>query len=144
MPATQISHVHHFLLVRATILARISIWVFGGYAIVQGAGILSGGGHRWDGPAYVVLKLAPGGHAFWAFLIIAFGVVTLVGSLTRVWWLKAVGLGGVVAWSFCFAFGTFAAMFGSPIAGTTGGPVYLKDALMAAVLILVDEDRRRR
>lgn len=144
MPATQIRHSHRMSLVVATILARMTIWVLGGYAVAQGIGILVGGAGRWHGPTYRVLVQAPGGHAFWAVGIIIFGMVTLSGSLARSWWLKAVGLAGIAGWSICFSFGVLTAILGSPEGGTTGVAVYFKDALVAIILILVDEDRRKR
>jgi hypothetical protein len=139
VPATQVRHTHHILLVAATILSRMSIWIYGLYAVGQGVGIIAGGPGRWSSPAYAVVKQIPGGPNTWGIILILAGVITIIGSVTREWLIKTVGLVTIILWSLCFSFGAFAAWFQSSTAGTTGGPVYLKDALMAIVLLLVDE-----
>lgn len=142
MPGTQLERDHHLILVTSTILSRMTIWVVGAYALVQGIGIIDGGRIRWAGDAYAVARQVPGAPLSWGVALIAFGVLTLVGSFTRHWWTKTVGLGGLAAWSIFFGFGALFAALQTPTVGTTGPPVYFKDAFVLCILILVDERRR--
>lgn len=143
MPGTHLQHEHHMILVASTVLSRMTIWAVGAYAIVQGIGIIQGGAARWVGDAYAVARQVPGAPLTWGVAMILFGVLTLVGSASRRWWLKTIGLGGIVAWSIFFGFSALAAALHNGSVGTTGPPVYFKDAIVVAVLILVDERRRR-
>jgi hypothetical protein len=142
MPGTRLEHDHHLILVASTILARLTIWVVGVYAIVQGAGIIWGGRDRWSSPSYAVALHMPYAPTSWGVALILAGLLTLVGSLARRWRVKAAGLVAIAIWSWFFGRATFAAALQSPLAGTTGPIVYWKDALVVGILIMVDERRR--
>lgn len=142
---------HRITTVQSTILARLSIWVWAGYAIFQGAGICFGGPERWTSAAYAQARQLPGSPYSWGIILTAFGLLAMVGSLMATfrpkreeglglcWWLKAAGLGGICAWSLCFSFSAFSVTIANPLVGTTIGPVYLGVAFASAVLIFVNE-----
>ena len=122
----------------------MTIWSVGGFAIVQGLGMIWGGPHRWLGPAYAVVRQAPGSPYTWGAALVLFGCLTLSGSVLRRWRVKAAGLLGVSLWSGTFSIGAFAATLTDPDAGTTGGPAYLLIAFSSAILIHVDEAGGKR
>lgn len=141
-------------LIRATFLARVSIWLAGGYAIWQGAGIITGGPERFAGPSFAVLRgNMEDPTLVWGSVLIAAGAVVLASSLAqqasnadvRLSGLvtKAIGLIGIAVWSLCFAKGAFDAAAAIPTLANTGGKTYVYIALAVLVLVLVDERRLR-
>jgi hypothetical protein len=113
-----------------------------GYCLWQGAGIIIGGAVRWSGPAYTFLRQAPGAPASWGWAIITGGLLLGTASLITNWWLKLIALVSIVSWSLGFAYGAQYATLTVPIAGTTGGPIYVAFAFLAAILVLPDEARK--
>lgn len=118
----------------ATNLSRVSIWVFAGFALWQGVKVLITEDARFGTAGYAVVREAPGGMDTWGALLVLAGVLTLIGSLALLFWVKAAGLFLIALW--CFAFG--AGVMGAP----TGSPMYFVGGYCAAGLILVDERRR--
>jgi uncharacterized membrane protein YgdD (TMEM256/DUF423 family) len=125
----------------ATPLARMTIWAFGGYALWQGAGIIAGGPERWAGPSFAVLRRIPEATLVWGSLLVACGALILLGSLLRRWWIKAIGLAGLAVWSGTFAAGALQAARDSHMVANTGGKTYCLIALVAILLIFIDERR---
>lgn len=126
----------------ATVAARASIWAFVIYCLVQGAGIVIGGAIRWSGPGYTYLRDTPGAPASWGWALVLLGLALGLASLNTLWWAKAIALTGIVTWSLGFAYGAQYATTHVVTAGTTGGPVYILTAILAAILVLPDEARR--
>jgi len=126
----------------ATVSGRFAIWVFVGYALWQGSGIVMGGGARWVGPAYTLLRQAPGAPASWGWALIVFGLLLGMASLLTMWRMKCLALAGISIWSLAFSVGAQYATSTVPIAGTTGGPVYFLVCILAAGLIPYDEARK--
>ena len=142
-------------MIRATFAARATIWIASAYAIVQGAGIVVGGPHRFAGPSFAVLREAPHPTLFWGWWLIVAGVLILTSSLglqqvpsipvQRLGlWVKGVALFGMAVWSFCFAKGALDAARSIETIPTTGGPTYVYIGLGVLVLVLIDERRSRR
>lgn len=127
--------------VPATILSRVAIWLFGLYGIGQGVGICVGGIGRWSSPGYSIIAKLPGSPYSWGAPLILFGLVVLAGSFRLVFWVKLVGLCGMIAWALAFSSLAFTATFANSLAGTTGGPSYLLIALLALPLCFYDEGR---
>lgn len=127
--------------VRASIAARITIWVWAAYAIWQGIWIIDGGIERWGSPSFDVLRSVPDPTLFWGLILVVLGVTIFAASVLRLFWVKAVGCIGLAVWSICFASGAIAATKHNPQASSTGGPTYI--AVAAAVLVLVFIDERR-
>jgi hypothetical protein len=125
-----------------TVSARATIWAFVIYSLVQGSGILLGGSVRWGSPAFTYLRQLPYAPDSWGWALILFGMTLGAASLLRNWWLKAVALTGIVTWSLAFASGAQYAAAVLPTAPTTGGPVYILVAVVAAILVLPDEARK--
>lgn len=125
-----------------TVSARAGIWAFVVYSLVQGAGIVIGGAIRWTGPAYTYLRDTPGAPASWGWVLAFLGLALGLASLNKMWWVKAASLAGIATWSLGFAYGAQYATAHVHTAGTTGGPVYILVAIMAAVLVLPDEARK--
>lgn len=125
-----------------TVAARVCIWCFVIYSLWQGVGIIVGGAGRWSGPAYTYLLKVPYAPESWGWAIIFLGMLLGAASLTESWWLKAAALVGMVTWSLGFSVGAQLATVEVATAGTTGGPVYLLVACIAATLIAPDEARK--
>jgi hypothetical protein len=125
-----------------TVAARATIWAFVIYSLWQGAGIVVGGAERWSSPSFTYLREAPGAPASWGWALIVMGLLLGWASLARAWWIKCVALCGISTWSVGFASGAQYATTTVETAATTGGPVYLLVAIVAAILILPDEARK--
>jgi uncharacterized membrane protein len=125
-------------------LSRTTIWVFGCFAVVQGAGIVTGGPDRWQSPGFTVLRQVPHSTQVFGWSAVLLGVAILVGSATRTALLKGVGVFLLSVWSLSFAVGSFIATATVPAAATTGGPVYLAVSMALVPLIFVDERERTR
>lgn len=125
-----------------TVAARGSIWAFVIYSLVQGAGIVIGGAIRWSGPSYTYLRETYGAPASWGWALVLLGLMLGMASLCRMWWLKLAALVGIATWALCFSVGAHIATAVVPTAGTTGGPVYLLTAVLAAILVVPDESRK--
>lgn len=126
----------------ATVSGRFAIWVFVGYSLWQGSGIVMGGSGRWVGPAYTFLRKAPGAPASWGWALITFGLLLGTASLLTLWRLKLVALAGISIWSLGFSVGAQYATSTVPTAGTTGSPAYFLICILAAGLIPYDESRK--
>jgi hypothetical protein len=126
----------------ATVSGRFAIWVFVGYALWQGSGIILGGEVRWGGPGYTFLRQAPGAPASWGWALIIFGLLLGAASLLTMWRLKCIALAGISIWSLGFSVGAQYATSMVTTAGTTGGPAYFLICILAAGLIPYDEARK--
>src|SRR5690349_9463491 len=80
-------------LVPASVLARFSIWVTGAYGIAQGVAILRSDPQRFTSVGYSTLREFPGAMGSWGAAFLILGVTILVGSATKRWWLKSLGVG---------------------------------------------------
>lgn len=130
------------MLIQYTILARLTIWIVGAYAIWQGQGIIAGGPERFGSPSFAVLREVPHDPTLvWGWTLIVSGVLVLFGSASRLILVKAIGLAGVATWSLCLAKGAFAAL-AIPSTAPTGGKTYVAIAAICVVLIFVDERKR--
>lgn len=128
--------------VRASIAARLTIWIWAGYAIWQGMWIVAGGIERWQSPSFAVLRQVPNHPSlFWGILLVTFGTALGVASLLRLFWVKAFACIGIAIWSICFASGALVAAHHNPNMASTGGPTYIAIAVSVLVLVFVDERR---
>src|SRR5690349_15254209 len=128
--------------VPASVLARITIWASGAYGIVQGLAILRADPARFAGPGYASTREFPWAMTSWGVSAIAFGVLTLLGSITQRYWLKTLGVFGLSLWLGLFAYGAWVAVLQSPLAGPTGPSIYFLGAFLCAVLMFHDESRK--
>ena len=129
------------LAVPASPAARLTIWAVGAYAVWQGQGIMAGGVERWASPSFAVLRSVPNPTVTWGCLLIVVGLVVLVASALRWWWLKLAGMVGFATWSTLFAIGALRAAELFPTVASTGGRTYCLIAALAVILIWVDEAR---
>lgn len=136
-------------LIPATILARLTIWMWGAYAIWQGQGIIWDGPERFSGPSFAVLREAPYPTLVWGWSLTVSGALMLLGSILQSlrkdmragFILKGVGCVGVAVWSVVLAVGALQAR---ALPGTpgTGGRTYIAVAIAVLILVLVDERKR--
>ncbi len=129
----------HPPLVKATILARTTIWCYGIYAVVQGVVLAWAADERFQGDSYEVLRAVTGGMNTWGFLVLACGLAMLFGSLRRQFWTKTVGVAGLSLWFGMFAFGQLWGVLASPNAAPAAPATYLLLACGSSVLLLVEE-----
>ena len=132
-----------FLALRAPayVVARLTIWLYAVYAVVQGVGICVGGPGRWSDASYARLLAVPGGPYVWGAVLTVLGLLLGWASWRQHWGWKLAALVGIVVWSMAFALGGLAALLTDPHAGTTIVPAYLLHAAVAASLIMIDESR---
>lgn len=129
----------HPPLVKATILARSTIWCYGIYAVVQGILLIWSADERFQADSYAVLRAITGGMNTWGILVLACGVSILYGSLRRQFWVKTAAMAGLSLWFSAFAFGQLTAVLESPVAAPAGPATYFLAAFASSVLLLVDE-----
>jgi hypothetical protein len=130
----------------ATLAARFTIWCFGIYSIIQGAGLIWGGRDRLGASSFTLMRSIPAAPLTWGFWALIAGVTILAASLTaswwaRAWWLKLVGLLMLSTWATAFSVSSITGTLASSTGATTGGPTYLLIAFTSAIVIMVDEGR---
>lgn len=126
--------------IRATPAARLTIWCFGAYGVLQGLWMALADPMRLGGPAYTLMRQVPHAHLVWGITLAVGGATILCGSLTFQWRVKAVGLLILSAWCTCFAVSSLTATATMPYAGSTGGPTYLLIAFTSAIVIAINEE----
>jgi hypothetical protein len=141
-------------LIPASILARLTIWVWGSYAVWQGLGIWIEGPARFGGPSFATLREAPNPTMTWGLSLTVSGLLMIGGSVlqsTRSYRaqtvgliLKNVGCLGVAFWSVVFAIGALNARQENPTVPGTGGRTYIAIAVTVLILAFVDERKRVR
>lgn len=126
----------------ATLLSRVTIWLAGGYGLVQGVIICLSSPARWADPSFSTLRTMPGAPYTWGVSVALFGAIVLVGSLTRMWWVKAAGMVLLSSWCLVFGARSLSAIILDPTASTTGPATYFLLGLWVAILTWVDEGPR--
>lgn len=128
--------------VPASILARVSIWAVGAFGIAQGVAVLRADPQRFASAGYATIREYPGAMTSWALTFLILGIAAIIGSATRRYWLKTLGVGGMSGALTLFGTGAWSAVIASPVAGPTGPAVYYLAAFLCAVLMFHDESRR--
>lgn len=128
-------------IVKSTVLSRLTIWIYGGFGILQGALILIADDRRWGSAGYTVIMSVPGAQDIWGWFALLAGALILAGSSTRRFWPKTVGVLLLSLWAGAFGAGALGAIASVPTAGITGPATYFAVALAASVLMFVDERR---
>lgn len=128
--------------VPASVAARFTIWLYGIYGLMQGIAILRADPIRFAGPGYLNLREWAGAMTSWGAVAVLLGVAILVGSISRRYWLKTLGVLGMSTWLALFGYGAWAAVIASPLAGPTGPAIYFLASLVCAALMLHDESRK--
>lgn len=125
----------------ATLLSRTTIWIYGIFGLWQGVRILTADDVRWVSPGYTVVMSVPGAPDVWGWWVLLAGLLTLVGSGRRWFWVKNAGVLALSLWCGAFGFAVELAVSAMPTAGVTGTPIYIVVAFATAVLLFVDERR---
>lgn len=134
-----IRHERHHIILTPTQWAQVTVFMVGTrlvarvlavYCMLIGSSIILGGEARFSAPGYTTALQMPGAPAVWGILMVAAGLLTLIGVLLDKESLDVAGLAMAGAWSMMFAV-TFAwsAIF-DPNANLTAMWVYGKDAFL--------------
>jgi hypothetical protein len=139
-------------LIPSTILARLTIWVWGAYAIWQGLGIVIDGPVRFASPAFTLLRAVPYPTLVWGWSLTVSGVLLLAGSLMQPsrrprmqfvgLFLKGAGCIGIGIWSVIIAIGAFNARQDSSTYPGTVGRTYIAVAVSVLILMFIDERKQ--
>jgi len=140
-------------LIPSTILARMTIWLWGGYAIWQGIGIIADGEERFSDPIYAALNRTPEPTLTWGTMLTLSGVLMIVGSVMQSldgdqrkqigWLFKGLGCFGVALWCVTFAIGSWLAR-DIPTSSGTAGRTYTAIAVGVLILVFIDERKGAR
>lgn len=124
------------------IITSMLIRVIGFWAVLNGSLICLGGASRWGSPAYNVVEQVPGAPETWGVVIILAGLCTLVGSYTKKYWLKNIGLMGTATYCLFFSIGFSYAAFLFETMSFGVGTLELMTATLSLILCYADEDAR--
>jgi len=140
-------------LIPSTILARMTIWLWGFYAIWQGCGVISDGQARFSDPIYAALNRTPEPTRTWGTVLIVSGVLMILGSVLQSlrgeprkqvgWFLKGIGCFGVAVWCVTFAIGGWLAR-DIPTSSGTAARTYAAIAVGVLILVFIDERKAVR
>lgn len=141
-------------LIPSTILARMTIWVWGAYSIWQGWGIIADGQARFSDPIYAALNRTPEPTHTWGTVLIVSGALMLLGSVLQSmvggvrrklvgFILKAAGCFGLAVWCVTFAIGSWLAR-DIPTSSGTAARTYATIAVSVLILVFIDERKAVR
>lgn len=125
-------------------VSRVATGIVGVGALVLGVAITVSDDDRFQSAGYATIRSVPGAMDIWGDALMVAGLLVLVGSGLRRYWLKVAGIVGFWAWCFAFGLGAIDATVRIPTAGPTGGPVYLMLGWLALCLALYDERMAHR
>jgi hypothetical protein len=136
-------------LIPASILARMTIWLWGFYSIWQGAGILIDGQERFNDPVYAALNRTPEPTLTWGISLVVAGACILTGSIMQTvkgneqrrlagFILKGFGCVCLAVWCVTFAIGGLLAR-DIPSSPGTVARTYISIAVAVLLVLFIDE-----
>ncbi len=107
--------------------------ILGAFACIQGLNIILGGKDRWTGQGYAVALLLPGAPPSWGVILLATGLISIMGSVIKKNTVAMAGLYLSAIWSAFFSLSFAIASVEYPLAGTTGIWTYATLAFLYAL-----------